>query len=125
MLKVGQSYTLNIELNPKGKLINDVIVKDKKSRKQALSRIKTQHVTLIPNSGGGIESVLKTLPGVSSANELSSQYSVRGGNFDENMVYVNGIEDLSSIFNSFGTTRGFKFCKFRYGGKYLIFFWWF
>ena len=92
MLKQGQSYTLNIQLNPKGKLIDDVIVRDKKSRKQALNRIKTQHVTLIPNSGGGIESVLKTLAGVSSANELSSQYSVRGGNFDENMVYVNGIE---------------------------------
>ena len=36
--------------------------------------------------------MIKTLPGVSSANELSSQYSVRGGNFDENLVYVNGIE---------------------------------
>ena len=68
MLKEGQIYTLNIELNLKGKLINDVIVKDKKSRKQALSGIKTQHVTLIPNSGGGIESVLKTLPGKFNVN---------------------------------------------------------
>ena len=109
MLKVGQSYTLNIELNPKGKLINDVIVKDKKSRKQALSRIKTQHVTLIPNSGGGIESVLKTLPGVSSANELSSQYSVRGGNFDENMVYVNGIEIYRPFLIHSGQQEGLSF----------------
>ncbi|MBT7620640.1 MAG: hypothetical protein HN594_06135, partial [Flavobacteriales bacterium] len=83
MLKNGQFYTLDIQLSPEGKLINDVIVKDKKTRKQALSKIKTQHVSLIPNSGGGVESILKTLPGVSSANELSSQYSVRGGNFDE------------------------------------------
>ena len=109
MLKVGQSYTLNIELNPKGKLINDVIVKDKKSRKQALSKIKTQHVTLIPNSGGGIESVLKTLPGVSSANELSSQYSVRGGNFDENMVYVNGIEIYRPFLIHSGQQEGLSF----------------
>ena len=109
MLKEGQIYTLNIELNLKGKLINDVIVKDKKSRKQALSRIKTQHVTLIPNSGGGIESVLKTLPGVSSANELSSQYSVRGGNFDENMVYVNGIEIYRPFLIHSGQQEGLSF----------------
>tara|TARA_B100000683_G_scaffold211044_1_gene205721 strand:- start:8774 stop:11224 length:2451 start_codon:yes stop_codon:yes gene_type:complete len=109
MLKEGQIYTLNIELNLKGKLINDVIVKDKKSRKQALSRIKTQHVTLIPNSGGGIESVLKTLPGVSSANELSSQYSVRGGNFEENMVYVNGIEIYRPFLIHSGQQEGLSF----------------
>ena len=109
MLKEGQIYTLNIELNLKGKLIDDVIVKDKKSRKQALSRIKTQHVTLIPNSGGGIESVLKTLPGVSSANELSSQYSVRGGNFDENMVYVNGIEIYRPFLIHSGQQEGLSF----------------
>ena len=109
MLKKGQTYTLNIQLNPEGKLIDDVIVRDKKSRKQALSRIKTQHVTLIPNSGGGIESVLKTLPGVSSANELSSQYSVRGGNFDENMVYVNGIEVYRPFLIHSGQQEGLSF----------------
>ena len=64
-------------------MLNSIIVKDQKSRKSNLSRIKTKHVEVIPGSSGGIESVLKTLPGVSSANELSSQYSVRGGNFDE------------------------------------------
>lgn len=109
MLKKGQNYYLDIQLNPEGKLIDDVIVRDKKSRKQALSRIKTQHVTLIPNSGGGIESVLKTLPGVSSANELSSQYSVRGGNFDENMVYVNGIEVYRPFLIHSGQQEGLSF----------------
>ena len=67
-------------------------------------------MTLI-QAGGGIESVLKTLPGVSSANELSSQYSVRGGNFDENMVYVNGIE-IYRPFLFWRSTRRFEFCKF-------------
>ena len=109
MLKKGQNYTLNIQLIPEGKLINDVIVRDKKSRKQALSKIKTQHVSLIPNSGGGLESVLKTLPGVSSANELSSQYSVRGGNFDENMVYVNGIEVYRPFLVHSGQQEGLSF----------------
>jgi len=109
MLKNGQVYTLDIQMNPEGEIIEQVIVKDKTTRKQALSQIKTQHVSLIPNSGGGVESVLKTLPGVSSANELSSQYSVRGGNFDENMVYVNGIEVYRPFLVHSGQQEGLSF----------------
>ena len=109
MLKIGQIYILDIELTPQKNIINDVIVSDKKSRKKALSKIKTQHVTLIPSTSGGIESVLKTLPGVSSANELSSQYSVRGGNFDENMVYVNGIEIYRPFLVHSGQQEGLSF----------------
>jgi hypothetical protein len=109
MLKKGQTYTLDIQLFPEGKLINDVIVRDKKSRKQALSKIKTQHVSIIPNSVGGIEAILKTHAGVSSANDLSSQYSVRGGNFDENMVYVNGIEVYRPFLIHSGQQEGLTF----------------
>ncbi|MDC0201707.1 TonB-dependent receptor [Flavobacteriales bacterium] len=109
MLKNGQVYTLDIQMIPEGEIIEQVIVKDKTTRKQALSQIKTQHVSLIPNSGGGVESVLKTLPGVSSANELSSQYSVRGGNFDENMVYVNGIEVYRPFLVHSGQQEGLSF----------------
>lgn len=46
----------------------------------------------LPSAGGGIESVIKLFPGASSTNELSAQYNVRGGNFDENMVFVNDIQ---------------------------------
>jgi hypothetical protein len=46
----------------------------------------------IPGANAGIENILKTLPGVNSNNELSTQYAVRGGNYDENLVYVNEIE---------------------------------
>lgn len=42
-------------------------------------------------SVGGVEATIKTLPGVSSKSELSSSYSVRGGSYDENLVYINGI----------------------------------
>ena len=109
MLKKGQTYTLDVKLNPTSTVISDVIVRDKKSRKQSLSRIKTKHVSLIPTSGGGVEAVLKTLPGVSSANELSSQYSVRGGNFDENLVYVNGIEVYRPFLIHSGQQEGLSF----------------
>ena len=46
----------------------------------------------LPSPTGGMESLIKMLPGTSSTNELSSQYNVRGGNFDENLVFVNGIQ---------------------------------
>ena len=46
----------------------------------------------MPTPGGGMESLIKMLPGASSANELSSQYNVRGGNYDENLVFVNDIQ---------------------------------
>ena len=53
--------------------------------------------------------MIKTLPGVSSANELSSQYSVRGGNFDENLVYVNGIEIYRPFLISSSQQEGLSF----------------
>ena len=109
MLKRGQNYTLNIQLKAKNTLLNDVIVKDKKSRKESFNRIKPKHVKILPGSQGGIEAILKTLPGVSSANELSSQYSVRGGNFDENLVYVNGIEVYRPFLIRAGQQEGLSF----------------
>lgn len=45
-----------------------------------------------PSLTGGVTDLLKTLPFVNSNTELSSQYMVRGGNYDENLIYVNGIE---------------------------------
>ncbi|WP_419214265.1 TonB-dependent receptor [Maribacter sp. X9] len=54
--------------------------------------ITPENIRNIPAANSGVETILKLLPGVSSNNELSTQYSVRGGNFDENLVYVNEIE---------------------------------
>ena len=109
MLKKGQIYNLDIQLSETSKLIEDVIIKDKDSRKQAFSNIKPKHVKIIPGGLNGVETILKTLPGVSSANELSSQYSVRGGNFDENLVYVNGIEIYRPFLIHSGQQEGLSF----------------
>ena len=120
MLKKGQEYVLNIILKESNTLLDDIIVKDQKSRKNNLSRIKTKHVEVIPGSSGGIESILKTLPGVSSANELSSQYSVRGGNFDENLVYVNGIEVYRPFLIHSGQQEGLSFVNSDLVGSILF-----
>lgn len=60
-------------------------------------------------SGDGIVSMVTTLPGVSSNNELSSQYSVRGGNYDENCVYVNSIEVYRPFLIRTGEQEGLSF----------------
>ena len=109
MLKEGQTYTLNIELKTSSTLLKDVIITDQKSRKESFSRIKPKHVNILPGNSIGIEAILKTLPGVSSANELSSQYSVRGGNFDENLIYVNGIEVYRPFLIRSGKQEGLSF----------------
>ncbi len=64
---------------------------------------------LMPNATGGIESLFITFTGVSSNNELSSQYNVRGGNFDENIVYVNGIEVYRPLLVRSGQQEGLSF----------------
>ncbi|MCH7525223.1 MAG: TonB-dependent receptor plug domain-containing protein [Bacteroidetes bacterium] len=56
-----------------------------------------------------IENILKTLPGVNITNELSTQYSVRGGNFDENLVYVNDIEIYRPFLIRSGQQEGLSF----------------
>lgn len=57
-----------------------------------ITTVTPEIVRKIPGANAGVENILKLLPGVSFNNELSTQYNVRGGNFDENLVYVNGIE---------------------------------
>ena len=60
-------------------------------------------------NGGSVESIIATQAGVSSHNELSSQYNVRGGNFDENSVYVNGTEILRPLLIRGGQQEGLSF----------------
>jgi len=59
---------------------------------KGITTVSPEIVRKIPGSNEGVENILKLLPGVSFNNELSTQYNVRGGNFDENLIYVNGIE---------------------------------
>ncbi len=82
-----------------------------KTRKDVQGIITLQPETIrnIPGANSGVENLLKTLPGVSGNNELSTQYSVRGGNFDENLVYVNGIEVYRPFLIRSGQQEGLSF----------------
>ncbi|HVN58034.1 MAG TPA: TonB-dependent receptor [Bacteroidales bacterium] len=75
----------------------------------ALTSIPVRDFNLLPSASGGFEAILKTMPGVSSHNELSSQYSVRGGSFDENLVYVNDIEIFRPFLIRSGQQEGLSF----------------
>lgn len=71
--------------------------------------LKPRSVESLSGLGSGIENIIKTLPGVFSNNELSSQYSVRGGNFDENLVYVNDVEIYRPQLIHSGQQEGLSF----------------
>ncbi|MBQ4032597.1 MAG: carboxypeptidase-like regulatory domain-containing protein, partial [Paludibacteraceae bacterium] len=71
--------------------IADVTVQGATFQYTTAEKIDISTINVTPSAaGGGIEGLIKTFQGVSSTNELSSQYSVRGGSYDENSVYVNG-----------------------------------
>lgn len=90
--------------------IGEVNVTESKRNSGGLERIDPRLTSNLSSAGGGaIEALIKTLPGVSSNNELSSQYSVRGGNFDENLVYVNDIEIYRPFLIRAGQQEGLSF----------------
>ncbi|WP_019670209.1 TonB-dependent receptor [Eudoraea adriatica] len=76
---------------------------------EGITTISPQMVRKIPGANAGVENVLKLLPGVSSNNELSTQYFVRGGNYDENLVYINGIEVYRPFLVRSGQQEGLSF----------------
>lgn len=88
----GKTLQYNPKLNPKTEEIEEVVVKNQKAEAAGITNIDADLAKKLPSANASIESILKTLPGVSFNNELSTQYNVRGGNFDENLVYINGIE---------------------------------
>ncbi len=65
--------------------------------------------TSVASADAGVEAVIKSQMGVASNNELSSQYRVRGGSFDENLVYVNGIEIYRPFLIRSGEQEGLSF----------------
>ncbi len=88
----GKSVVYNTQLKVKEEEIEEVIVRDDKKISVGSVSVKTETIKNIPGANSGVENVLKTLPGVNFNNELSTLYNVRGGSFEENLVYVNGIE---------------------------------
>ena len=97
-----------MESNPEE--LADVEVKAFKRQTGTMQSIDIGKQKFTPDaSGGNIESLLTTVAGVNSTNEMSSQYSVRGGNYDENSVYVNNIEVYRPLLIRAGQQEGLSF----------------
>jgi hypothetical protein len=100
---------ISVELPSANKEIAGVDIIGQRRQTSTLDMLDATKYRLMPNAAGGIESLLITFAGVSSNNELSSQYNVRGGNFDENIVYVNGIEVYRPLLVRAGQQEGLSF----------------
>lgn len=108
-LKNGERKEISRRLTESTTQLPDFVVEDKQIRSSNLNTIDPKLATMIPSAAGGIEALLKTFAGVSSNNELSSQYSVRGGNYDENLVYVNDVEIYKPFLIRSGQQEGLSF----------------
>ena len=91
-LLAGKNFKLSVTLKRDFQVLEQVTVKDQLSRSQGMTNLDPKLASSNPNVSQSFEAILKQLPGVSTNNELSSQYSVRGGNFDENLIYINDVE---------------------------------
>lgn len=85
--------TINVKMLPEDHMLDEVQVQGYRPNSQGMQHVDVDNLRVSPDvSGGSVESVIGTMAGVVQNNEMSSQYQVRGGSFDENSVYINGIE---------------------------------
>jgi len=109
-LKNGEELEFNPVLKSSYEQIETVIITGSKRKElEGITTISPQIIRTIKGAQPGVENLLKTLPGVNISNELSTQYSVRGGNFDENLVYVNEIEVYRPFLVRSGQQEGLSF----------------
>lgn len=107
-LRSGQveNYVVNMELNT----ITLINVEDQKNRELPMIYIDPSNVQFISTPGDPLMALLKTAGlGIATNNELSSGYSVRGGNFDENLIYVNDVEVYRPFLARSGQQEGLSF----------------
>ena len=109
-IKPDQSFELNIRLKETSEELSEIIIdQNVRKRFEGTTIIAPNVIRRIPGANAGVENILKTLPGVYSNNELSTQYAVRGGNYDENLVYVNEVEVYRPFLIRSGQQEGLSF----------------
>ncbi len=112
-LTTGQELTSNITLLRDTQVLKgvEIVETDKGDVRQQISTITLPPITAkkLPSAFGDFSKILTTLAGVSSNNELSSTYSVRGGNYDENLVYVNDMPVYRPFLIRAGRQEGLSF----------------
>ena len=104
-LSNDETEIILIQLKQNGKTLDAVTVGNEKERKETgLIKINPRNAIINPSTVGGVEGLIKTLVG--SNNELTSQYNVRGGSYDENLIYINDFEIYRPYLVSSGQQEG-------------------
>jgi len=104
----GEHENVSISLQPQQNLLQGITVTDKRPRTEAgRINIDPEKALLNPSPLGNIESLIKIFTG--SNNELTSQYNVRGGSYDENLIYVNDFEVFRPYLVRSGQQEGLSF----------------
>ncbi|RHJ78097.1 TonB-dependent receptor [Parabacteroides sp. AM08-6] len=108
--ELTKDMRINVQMNYTSIELGEVVTTATRRQTTTLETLNADKVKLLPDpAGGSIESLVVTFAGVSSNNELSSQYSVRGGSYDENIVYVNGLEVFRPLLIRSGQQEGLSF----------------
>ena len=107
-LSNNEEETITIEMGVNGKTLEAITVTDDNQRKETgLVKVNPKNAITLPSTIGGVEGLIKILVG--SNNELTSQYSVRGGNYDENLIYINDFEIFRPYLVRSGQQEGLSF----------------
>lgn len=108
LLNEDEEETLTVRMEKGERTLEEVVVTDQRDRREA-GLIKPNPKTIInlPSAVTGVESLIKIFVG--SNNELTSQYSVRGGSYDENLIYVNDFEIFRPYLVRSGQQEGLSF----------------
>tara|TARA_R110002020_G_scaffold203146_4_gene406528 strand:- start:19769 stop:22189 length:2421 start_codon:yes stop_codon:yes gene_type:complete len=110
VLTTNEIYPFNPVLKTNTTQMAEVVVMGNGSKVAiGITTVPPETIRNIPGANAGVENVLNLLPGVTINNELSTQYSVRGGNYDENLVYVNGIPVYRPFLIRSGQQEGLSF----------------
>ncbi len=108
LLNVQEEETITLRLQRGEKTLEEVIITDQRDRREAgLIKANPKTILNMPSAVTGVESLIKIFVG--SNNELTSQYSVRGGSYDENLIYVNDFEIFRPYLIRSGQQEGLSF----------------
>ena len=108
LLNEGEQETVTIRMEAGEGKMEEVIVRDQRERAEVgLIRPNPKSVINLPSPVMGVEGLLKVFVG--SNNELTSQYNVRGGSYDENLMYVNDFEIFRPYLVRSGQQEGLSF----------------
>ncbi len=107
LIDASGDVTVNMRMMLDTEVLGQVEITELKKQTGSIATIDTEQLRVSPDvSGGSVESLITMQAGVTSSNEMSSQYSVRGGSYDENSVYINGIEVYRPLLISSGQQEG-------------------